>query len=185
MKLAYPAIKQANPAIKVLNGGLGGTKTDATQIAGDVFFADLYKYGAKGKFDVMSFHPYSYPCFASQSCPKDRPWYRLPSIRATMVAHGDGGKKIWATEFGAPTNGPSPRDGHVDEQTQAAMMIDGMNEWRKRFYGGPFFVFQFRDNGTNVRVKNDWFGLVSHNLARAKPSYSAYKQLATGTGATG
>ena len=30
-----------------------------------------------------------------------------PSLRSTMTDNGDGGKKIWATEFGAPTNGPS------------------------------------------------------------------------------
>lgn len=179
MKLAYPAVKNANPAIKVLNGGVGGTKTDSTQIAGDVFFADLYKYGAKGNFDIASFHPYSYPCFASKPCSKDRSWYHIPSVRATMVNHGDGAKPIWATEFGAPTNGGSARDGHVSEQTQAALIVDGMKAWHQYSFAGPLFVFQFRDNGTDPRVKNDWFGLVTNDLSRLKPSYTAYKSLAT------
>jgi hypothetical protein len=101
-----------------------------------------------------------------------------------MVAHGDGAKKIWATEYGAPTNGTA-NDGHVTQQTQAALMVDAMKQWKMFSYAGPFFVFEFRDNGTNATEKNDWFGLVSHNLANTKPAYSAYKQLATGTGATG
>lgn len=179
MKQAYPAIKKANVAVKVLNGGLGGTQNDATHIPGDVFFADLYKYGAKGFFDIVSFHPYSYPCFPSKACSTLRPWYRVPSVYQTMIANGDGAKKIWATEFGSPTNGTA-NDGHVSEQTQAAIMIDGMQQWQKYSYAGPFFVFQFRDQGTNPTIKNDWFGLVSHNLGRLKPSYTAYQELATG-----
>jgi polysaccharide biosynthesis protein PslG len=96
-----------------------------------------------------------------------------------MVDHGDGAKQIWATEFGSPTSGVAG-DGHVDEKTQAAIMTDAMGQWSKRTYAGPFFVFEFRDNGTNPQVKNDWFGLVSHDLTRTKPAYSAYRRLATG-----
>jgi hypothetical protein len=108
-----------------------------------------------------------------------RSWYRTPLVRKTMVAYGDGAKKIWATEFGSPTNGIAG-DGHVDEQTQAAIMVDAMQEWQKKTYGGPFFVFQFRDNGTDPAVKNDWYGLVSHDLRTLKPAYTSYRQLATG-----
>jgi hypothetical protein len=179
LQKAYPAIKHANPAIKVLNGGVGGVKNDATHIAGDLFFAQLYNYGAQGNFDIASFHPYSYPCFPSQTCAKKRAWYRVPSVHDTMVANGDGAKQIWATEFGAPTNG-LPSDGHVSEATQAAIMLDGMQEWRKLSYVGPFFVFNFSDNGTDPRVKNDWFGIVSKDLTHLKPAYAAYRKLATG-----
>jgi hypothetical protein len=179
MKQAYPAIKSANPMIKVLNGGLGGTKSDATHIPGDVFFAKLYQYGAKGNFDVASFHPYSYPCFPSRACSKPRPWYRIPSVRNTMVAHGDGAKRIWATEFGSPTNGTSG-DGHVTESNQALIMNDAMTQWQKLSYTGPFFVFNFSDNGTDPKVKSDWFGLVSHDLSYLKPAYTLYRMLATG-----
>jgi hypothetical protein len=178
MKKAYPAIKNANPAVKVLNGGVGGTRSDATHIPGDVFFAELYKNGAKGNFDVASFHPYSYPCFPSKTCSTDRTWYHVPAVRETMVANGDGAKKIWATEFGSPTNGTAT-DGHVTEQQQAAIMVDGMQEWRKLTYGGPFFVFNFSDNGTDPAQKNDWFGLVSNDLSYHKPAYTAYRDLAT------
>lgn len=179
MKQAYPSIKLAKPAIKVLNGGVGGTRSDATHIPGDVFFAALYENGAKGNFDVASFHPYSYPCFPSKACAKNRSWYRIQKVRDAMVANGDGAKQIWATEFGSPTNGTA-NDGHVSEATQAAIMVDGMNEWRKLSFAGPFFVFNFSDNGTDPNVKNDWFGLVSKDLTYLKPAYAAYRKLATG-----
>jgi polysaccharide biosynthesis protein PslG len=178
LKQAYPAIKHANSAIEVLNGGVGGTKTDATHIAGDTFIAGLYKYGAKGSFDAVSFHPYSYPCFPSKACSLVRTWDRVPAVYQTMVANGDGTKQIWATEFGSPTNG-KPGDGHVSEQDQAGIMVDAMKQWKKLPYTGPFFVFQFRDNGTNPNVKNDWFGVVSHDLTHLKPAYAAFKKLAT------
>ena len=73
----------------------------------------------------------------------------------------------------------SANDGHVDEKTQAAIMVDGMKAWQKYSFAGPFFVFEFRGNGTDTSVKNDWFGVVSHNLQRLKPAYTTYQQLAT------
>ena len=39
-----------------------------------------------------------------------------------MVANGDTDKKIWGTEWGAPTNGPSG-SGYVTESTQAAQVM--------------------------------------------------------------
>jgi polysaccharide biosynthesis protein PslG len=181
MKASYGRIKQANGNVQVLTGGLGGTRNDGTSIPGNVFFADLYAYGAKGNFDVVSYHPYSYPCLPSQKCGKDRPWYRIPDVRSTMVSHGDSAKQIWATEFGSPTNGTG-NDVHVDEGTQSKIMLDGMIQWHKYPWSGPFFVFTFRDSGTDPRKKSDWFGLVSHSLAHKKIAFSTYRYEATSQG---
>lgn len=46
-------------------------------------------------------------------------------IRDLMTAHGDGGKKIWITEFGAPTN-----PGGVTEATQAEILRQGAEKAR-------------------------------------------------------
>jgi hypothetical protein len=99
-----------------------------------------------------------------------------------MVAHGDGAKLIWATEFGSPTNG-APGDGHVDEQRQSDIMVDAMTRFRDYPWSGPFFVFTIRDHGTDPRLKSDWFGLVSHDLAHEKIAFTTYRDLATGVGA--
>ena len=178
MQLSYPAIKAADPNILVLTAGLGAQKNDGVGVPGDVFFAQLYTYGVKGSFDVLSWHPYSYPCFPSGSCTKSRPWYRTANVIQTMADNGDS-KPIWATEFGAPTNGTAT-DGHVDENNQAAMMVDGMKDWVKLSNGGPFFVFEYRDFGHNPTVKSDWFGLVNYKGKQRKLSFYTYQYEATG-----
>jgi hypothetical protein len=182
MRQSYPAIKAANPSVTVLTGGLGAQnaiRKGQQGIAGDIFFGQMYDWGAQGLFDVLSWHPYSYPCTPSQPCPKNRPWYKTPAVRKLMVDHGDGAKQIWATEFGAPTNGKLG-DGHVDEATQSSIMLDGMQQWVQLPYGGPFFVFAFRDNGTDVTKKSDWFGIVSRDFKHKKIAYFTYKTTALG-----
>ena len=181
MKQAYPAIKAANPAVTVLTGGLGAQnaiRKGQQGIAGDIFFGQMYSFGAHGYFDVLSWHPYSYPCTPSQPCSKPRPWYKTPAVRQMMVDNGDGAKQIWATEFGSPTRG-AVGDGHVDEATQASIMADGMQQWVALSYTGPFFVFTFRDHGDRA-VKSDSFGLVSRDFTHQKIAYGTYKTMALG-----
>ena len=178
MQASYAAIKAVDPNVTVLTAGLGAQRNDETAQAGDVFFANMYTYGAAGHFDVLSWHPYSYPCFPSASCPKDRPWYRTDTVRQAMIDHGDGAKPIWATEFGAPTGGVAG-DGHQDENNQAAMMVDAMKHWVAFPFAGPFFVFTFRDYGTNPNDKSDWFGLESHSGKYKKLSFYTYQYEAT------
>jgi hypothetical protein len=183
MKQSYPAIKAVNPSVLVLTGGLGAQnaiRKGQQSIAGDIFFGQMYDQGAQGYFDVLSYHPYSYPCTPSESCPKVRPWAKIPTVRQLMVDHGDGNKPIWATEFGAPTNGKLD-DGHVTEAQQSSIMVDGMNSWVQLPYAGPMFIFAFRDHGTDPTKKDDWFGLVSHDFTHKKTAYFTYKSIATGT----
>jgi len=182
MRESYPAIKAANPDVTVLTGGLGAQnaiRKGQQGIAGDIFFGQMYDQGAQGTFDALSWHPYSYPCTPSQSCPKRRPWYKNAAVRQMMIDHGDGAKPIWATEFGAPTNGKLG-DGHVDEATQSSIMVDAMQQWVQLPYAGPFFVFCFRDHGTDATKKSDWFGMVSRDFTHKKVAYFAYAHLARG-----
>jgi len=179
MQAAYPAIKAVDPNITVLTGGLGAQNNSRGGISGDSFFASMYQYGVQGSFDAVSWHPYSYPCFPSQSCNLGRPWYRTPVVRQLMVDNGDGSKLIWATEFGAPTNGV-PKDGHVDENNQAAMMVNALQTWQTYSFAGPLFVFEFRDTGGSTQHKDNWFGLASTDLSYRKLSYYTYKYEATG-----
>jgi hypothetical protein len=179
MQASYPAIKAVDPNITVLTAGLGAQKNVAGAQAGDVFFSNMYLYGAHGYFDVLSWHPYSYPCFPSGTCTVQRPWYRTSFVRQLMINNGDGNKQIWATEFGAPTNGVAG-DGHVDENNQAAMMVDAMKNWVTNSFAGPLFPYEFRDTGGLVTKKSNWFGLMSHDSVHKKISYWAYQFEATG-----
>jgi len=154
LQFSYPLIKAADPAAKVLTGGLGGNKTAKGNIAGDVFLADLYKAGAKPYFDAVSYHPYTYPLLPSQDT-GDRGWSRMLRARQTMVQNGDGGKQIWVTEFGAPTGG---RKGVSPEQ-QAAIMYDAYRLWAGYRWRGPLCWFDYRDKGTNATDQGNFFGL--------------------------
>jgi hypothetical protein len=180
MKLVYPAVKNVDPSMQVLNGGVGGTRGGKGAIAANTWIKQLYSFGAAGTFDELSFHPYSYPCTPSDGC-ATRTWGELASVRSLMTANGDGSKQIWATEFGAPTNGLAG-DGHVTEAQQSSIMVDAMRQWVTFNYGGPFFVYEYRDYGTNPSVKSDWFGIVSNDLKHKKPAFGAYMYLATGKG---
>jgi polysaccharide biosynthesis protein PslG len=179
MQASYTAIKAVDPSITVLTGGLGAQNNKRGGISGDAFLASMYQFGVHGAFDAVSWHPYSYPCFPSQSCAKNRPWNRTAAVRQLMVDNGDGDKLIWATEFGAPTNGVA-RDGHVDENNQAAMMVDALQTWKTFSFAGPFFVFEFRDTGGSTQHKDNWFGLTSSDMKQRKLSYYTYKYEATG-----
>lgn len=180
LKRTYAAVKAVDAGIEVLNGGVGGTRTKGGSIAARTWVSALYARGAKGSFDALSVHPYSYPCSPSEGC-TGRTWNDLPIVRQTMVDNGDGDKQIWATEFGSPTSGTST-DGHVTEARQSSIMVDAMTQFVANSWAGPFFVFEFRDYGTEVLDKSDWFGLVSNDMRHRKPAFFAYQYEATGKG---
>ena len=102
LRAAYPAIKQADPAAKVVFGGLAGN--DYT------FLERAYAAGAKGYFDVMATHPYTY---CQSTSPGDvyysggrmgrDSFLAYREVRASMLARDDR-KPIWFTELGWNTS---------------------------------------------------------------------------------
>ena len=152
----YPVIKAADAEARVLTGGLGGNKDKNGNIPGDVFLADLYKAGAKGFFDAVSYHPYTYPLLQGAAGHKgDRGWSRMLAARQTMVDNGDGDKQIWVTEFGAPTGGRNA----VSQAQQAAIMHDAYRLWAGYSWAGPLCWFDYRDKGNDTSDQGNSFGL--------------------------
>ena len=168
MKVTYPAIKASDPAAVVLTGGLGGTKSDATHIPGDKFVTLLYSYGGRPYFDAISYHPYTYP-----ESPPARSWSRMLAARKTMEKNGDAHKKIWATEYGAPTNGPRPKV-VVTEKRQAELVHEAYQLFASYSWSGPMMWFQHRDKGTDPTLQDNWFGLLRFDRTE-KPSAAAYR----------
>lgn len=62
-----------------------------------------------------------------------------------MANNGDGGKQIWATEFGEPTS-------KVDEATQADRIRDFITTWRTLPGADPAFVYTTRDRNTGSSI---------------------------------
>ncbi|MBO4548965.1 MAG: hypothetical protein J5758_07095, partial [Abditibacteriota bacterium] len=85
LKLAYPAVKKANPRAEVVLGGIAGDVTP--------FMEGVYKAGGKGFFDVMNIHTYGMPLAWSFV-------NRGLEARRVMEKYGDGEKPLWNTEFG-------------------------------------------------------------------------------------
>ena len=172
LQAAYPAIKAADPNAYVLTAGLGGGDTKIN-IDAAKYVQELYQDGAKGYFDAISFHPYTYPELPSQEITTgDRGWSRMLAIRNLMVANGDGAKQIWVTEFGAPTNGPNS----VSEAQQAAILQDGFGLWKTYPWAGVISWFDYQDKGTDTSSHQDFFGLVD-TAGRHKPAYTAFVSL--------
>lgn len=176
LEAAYPAIKAADPKATVLTGGTAPAGDYGGDYAPITFLEGIYANGGGGSFDAVGHHPYCWPAY-----PGDRhdwsAWYQMygtnPSLRSVMAAHGDSGKEIWATEFGAPTNGP--RGSHVSEAVQARMISRGYSLWRRYEWAGPMFAFQTRDQGTRTDTRENFFGLLRHDWS-PKPAYHAYRQ---------
>jgi hypothetical protein len=175
LKLAYQQIKGADPTSMVLTGGLAPEDSANGSISPSDFVTGMYQQGAKGSFDAVADHPYSFPFLVSRSNP-DSAWGQMKSIHATMAANGDGLKKVWVTEFGAPTAGPG--GGPVSESTQSLMLSDVIAQLRTYSWAGPLLWYSFKDAGTTSDTVENFFGLVRADGTK-KPAYQLFASLTT------
>lgn len=179
LRATYPVIKAADPTTTVVTGGMAPAPNspageDVTPLT---FLQRIYDAGAGGYFDAVGMHPYSFP----HSPFLDKEWNAFTQVRflrTEMVVRGDGHKKIWATEAGAPT-GTSDRS--VGDAGQVQQVKDYMQAWHEGYkeFAGPLFWFQHRDSGTD---RADWhqnLGLLRHD-GQPKPAYSVFQQYARG-----
>jgi polysaccharide biosynthesis protein PslG len=184
LKSTYTAIKQADPQAFVVTGGFSPASTNGTNIAPVDFLKIMYDQGGKNSFDAVGHHPYCWS--AGGNCPNVyagwSAWSQMSetpeSLRSVMVARGDSSKQIWATEFGAPTNGPSNQT-PLSEADQATMVTAAYNKFASFSWAGPLFYYNYKDFGTNATNREDWFGVRRFDNTQ-KPSYTAYKNAATG-----
>jgi hypothetical protein len=175
LKAVYPAIKQADPQATVIGGASAPASTRDGNYRPDDFVSAMYEARARGSFDALSEHPYTYPITPSEAVRTDA-WGQLINIHETMVRNGDGNKLVWVTEYGAPTNGPSENvPPHVTEQLQAEMVEDAIRSFRTYSWSGPFFWYDYQDAGTDTSSIENFFGLVRADGSH-KPSYDAFVQ---------
>jgi len=184
LKACYTAIKSVDPSSTVMTGGTAPAGTynnsgSAYTINGINFLEGIYANGGKGYFDAVAHHPYSFP-YDPSTAEAWSAWYQMfgtsPSLRSVMSANGDGSKKIWGTEWGAPTNGPSG-SGYVSESTQATQVTSAFKLWTSYSWTGPLFVYDFRDDGTSTSTRENFFGLLRYDWSQ-KPAWAAFKAAA-------
>lgn len=193
LKTTYPQIKQADPKATIILGGLASTDYNDGGIPQLDYLYGVYQNGGKPYFDAVGYHPYSYPVPTSYNVEWNA-WTKIagtnPSIRSIMTSFGDSAKKIWITEYGAPTAGPrglaTPTDynlegsvDHVDEALQAIMATEFVKSVRASSWIAAAFWYSYLDEGTDPSDVEDYFGIIRHDGSH-KPAYAAYQRAVTG-----
>ena len=170
LKLAYPALKQGDPDATVLTGGTAPAAC-CPNIAPIRFVSGIYANGGAGRFDAVAHHPYTWPADPGEIQTWNA-WAQMadtsPSIRSVMEANGDSGKRIWMTEFGAPTNGPS--GSYVSEAVQADMASRAFAYAKARSWAGPLEWYSHRDLGTSTSTRENFFGLLRFDWTKSPRS---------------
>jgi hypothetical protein len=158
LKVAYPAIKNADPSAIVVAGAVAAILNAGEATMNPVDFVQgMYAAGAHGYFDALSFHPYQYTLkFSDGESQPGSPLRQLEQIRQLMIDNGDRDLKVWASEYGLPTS-------VVSEQDQADFIEDFLDSWRRVNGTGPIFIYTTRDINSSSTADADTFGIFFDN----------------------
>lgn len=175
LKLAYTSIKQVDPSSKIILGGLDASDDSDIKIDATTFLSQIYSFGARNYFDAVGYHPYTYPLSPEN---QKSSWQKIDNasinLIAVMTANNDI-KKVWITEYGAPTNGPVTSN-PVSESTQQSYAISAFNLLKSDDNIGPLYWYSYKDLGTDPSTKENFFGLIRADGSH-KPAYDTWKQL--------
>lgn len=167
LKAAYPAIHAADGRATVITAGLAPAPDGANTIAPLTFLKRLYDLGGRGYSDAIGMHPYSYPELPSG----DSDWNTFRSLSEVahlMETRGDSDKKIWLTEYGAPTGGGSG----VSPDMQARMVSEAFELSAAHRSIGPIFIYTLIDGGAPNWDSEAHFGLYYADMT-PKPAAGA------------
>lgn len=161
----YPAIKAVQPNSTVIAAGLSrAVGVDAPPN----FLNGMYASGAKDHFDAIAMHPYVFP--GGIGADPSNGWSDLARVHDVMTLNGDGDKKVWMTEFGAPTSAPSAEG--VSQEEQARQILDVLAGVASAGWSGPAFIYSIRDIDTaNPDNREDNFGALL--TSDWQPKYTA------------
>ncbi len=142
LQAAHTAVHAADPTAVVLLAGLAPTiETGPKNISDILYLRQLYELGAAPYFEAVAGKPYGF-----NTSPTDRTldrntlnFSRLILLREEMLAHGDGNKFVWSSNFGWNTRasiwGQVTPEAQV-EYTRGAYQR-ALNEW---LWAGPLFL---------------------------------------------
>lgn len=172
LKAAYSAIKAVDPSAFVISGGLSPLIPGQSNYSPVAFLQAMYANGAKGYFDALGYHPYSFPALPDTRGSASG-WSQMahadPSLRGVMTSNGDADKPIWITEFGAPSGGPTG----VGQIKQATELRQAIQNAKTVPWIGALYIYTWQDSAS-IPATQDWFGLLS---AQGTPKL-AYEQVA-------
>jgi hypothetical protein len=171
----------------VLMGGLAATDSTHGWIDPRIFLGRVCRFGGCRGLTGVAYHPYTFPFLASDTSSHSTSWNRIDrtrlSLRSVLAAHGYPRKKIWVTEYGAPTGGPGtasdgspgsvgPTTDHVTEQRQAQIAADAVSAATRSPEVAALFWYTDRDD-PNYTSNVAWFGLRRPD-GSAKPAWQSF-----------
>ncbi len=172
LKAAFEEIRAAAPAAKVAVGGFAGVPWN--------YIETLLSLGGGAFFDIMNVHAYCIPKAPEYHYMGEGGFPRR--LWALMGKYGCGGREIWVTEFGWPTNETDPA---WPVGTKEFYSKVGVDETRQALYLPralglglaegltALFPYELRDRGGDRFDRESRFGLL-HNDFSHKPAYDAY-----------
>lgn len=194
LRLAYRAVKANDPGALVISGAMTPTGVNDGSIAIDdmAYLQQMYANGLRGVSDGIGIHPSGF------NNPPDADWrthgganfkghpsffFRstMEGYRNIMVANGDGGKKLWPTEFGwasAHNLGAGPARGYeyaaeISEQDQANYVVRAYQIARGWGWVGPMFLWNLNFGPVaGARDEKAAFGIVRPDWSR-RPAFEA------------
>lgn len=210
LKVAYNTVKSVDPAAIVVSGGPTPTGYNDGVLAIDdaAYLEQMYQAGLKNYSDAVGVHPSGYNVPPQVDLERDRSndptatfrgpfdggsaFHRSWSYQSTMrryreimVRYGDGGKKLWATEFGwasIQNVAPNPAPGYEyardnTEAEQAQNLVQAYNLAKGWGYVGVMFVWNLNfsvTHGPNDEMAA--FSIVRPDWS-ARPSYAALRDM--------
>lgn len=188
LKQSYIKIKNVDSSAIVISGGLAATEDiSGGSISPKTFIREMYSSGAKNYFDAVGLHPYSYPV-APDYVATWNSFQQMFDIKDIMNANNDGAKKIWITEYGAPTGGPGSqkqinqlsfnygRDYMAEDSQDVMAKTAGRIFSQNRNWVDVFFWYSLRDGGTSNHDPENFFGLLRNDWSK-KPAYDSLKSI--------
>lgn len=149
---AYQQIHRIQPGATVLSGGLSNGQDLLPMGLSPITFLDgMYALGGGAFLDGVGMHPYTTP----DQAPESSYWTQMTAMHAVMERYGDGAKKIWITEYGAPTGD------NGSEQRQSDILATAIASAQTVPYlAEPLFIHSIRDSGTDPSNPEANFGVV-------------------------
>jgi hypothetical protein len=174
------AIRKVDQKATLLIGGLSPRyDSSPTEVSPMEYLTQLYLNGTAQLADAVAVHPYSFPAMPADAEQRMVGGFGdLPAVRDVMVRYGDIGKRIWITEFGAPTG--TGRHS-VSEEDQAAALLQArelLGYWK---WSGPLIYYELADGGTDPADVSQNFGVLREDLD-PKPAAIALIEAASDTG---
>jgi hypothetical protein len=184
---AYVTIHQAQPWAVVATAGLApvGNGTDPNNAV--PYWKRVYAWNARqGRqgsaqlFDAMSHHAYLYPEDPTDHA-NDHDWsgfYQAKLIHDLMVSNGDGAKKVWGTETGAPSGCTYAQCITIDEAARRVPLV--MQRWNVEWgdFTGPLMWHELQEQPGAAGIEQ-YFGFIRGDWSHKEPLWSAYHGYAT------